>query len=97
MGGTTPYLNRYKADDDDGFYDWCEFKNEVIIEKTKLIRTEITDLISQLTTKELQQVGIHPKLGRMNVVDWLNFFLLHESHHIYTIFGLKHRFYITEN
>lgn len=92
-----PYLERYKAENDPKFYDWCEWTSEEIIEKAILIRKEIIDKILDLTTEKIQQIGIHPKLGRMNVVEWTTFFLLHETHHIYAIFGLKHRFYITEN
>ena len=97
LKGEVPYLERYKADNDSKFHNWCEQTSEEIIEKTILARKEIVDKILDLTVEEIQQIGIHPKLGRMNVADWTTFFLLHEAHHIYAIFGLKQRFCITEN
>lgn len=97
LRGETPYLERYRADDDPIFYDWCHWSSATIIEKTILDRQTIIDLMTNLSKIQIAQIGVHPKLGRMNVEDWTNFFLLHESHHIYAIFGLKHRFYITEN
>ncbi len=97
LKGKTPYLERYKADDDPIFHDWCNRNSRAIIEKAILDRQTIIDLMTDLSKMQLTQIGVHPKLGRMNVEDWTNFFLLHEAHHIYAIFGLKHRFYITEN
>ncbi len=97
LKGGNPYLERYKAEQDTQFYDWCAFTKEDIIQRAILVRQQIIDLIGQLTEEQIQQTGVHPKLGRMNVEDWTNFFLLHEAHHRYAIFGLKQRFYITEN
>ncbi len=97
LKGEVPYLERYKAENDPIFYDWCRWDSAEIIEKAVLDRQTIIDLIGDLPKMQIAQIGVHPKLGRMNVEDWTNFFLLHEAHHIYAIFGLKHRFYITEN
>jgi len=97
LNGKTPYLERYKAENDPIFYDWCALTTTKIIQKTAKQRLEIIQLISHLTNKQIQQIGVHPKLGRMNVEDWTSFFILHEAHHIYAIFGIKQRFYLTEN
>lgn len=97
LTGETPYLERYKAENDPIFYDWCNWSSAEIIEKAILGRQNIIDLMNDLSKMQIEQIGIHPKLGRMNVEEWTTFFLLHEAHHIYAIFGLKHRFYITEN
>ena len=93
----TPHLERYKAENDFVFYDWCALTITEISQKAVTKRLEILQLINQLTEEQIQQIGVHPKLGRMNVEDWTRFFILHEAHHIYAIFGLKQRFYITEN
>ena len=97
LNGDVPLLERYKAENDPKFYDWCTWTSEEIMEKAILSRKKIIDKILDLTAEQIQEIGIHPKLGRMNVEEWTTFFLLHEAHHIYAIFGLKHRFYITEN
>jgi hypothetical protein len=34
----------------------------------------------------LQRIGRHARYGRLTVVQWVEFFLLHEAHHLYTIF-----------
>jgi hypothetical protein len=30
-------------------------------------------------------VGVHPHLGPFAVTDWVEFFLLHEAHHLYQV------------
>ena len=97
LKGEILYLERYKADNDPMFYDWCTLTTTAIIQKASKSRLEIIQLVNHLTKEQIQQIGVHPKLGRMNIADWTSFFLLHEAHHIYAIFGLKQRFFITEN
>jgi hypothetical protein len=36
-----------------------------------------------LTEEELGRTGIHAKFGPMDVPRWLEFFLVHEAHHLY--------------
>jgi hypothetical protein len=51
-------------------------------------RQEIVNLIGGLTDEQMSRTGTHSKFGSMNIVEWTEFFLLHEAHHIYTIFKL---------
>ncbi len=44
--------------------------------------------IFSLKDDELRRIGIHLAFGEMTVVMWVNFFLLHEAHHLFTIFKL---------
>jgi len=37
---------------------------------------------------DLRRVGHHPRYGMLDVRQWTEFFLLHEAHHLYTIFML---------
>jgi hypothetical protein len=43
-----------------------------------------------LTFKEadFDKTGAHPIYGPMHLIQWLNFFLLHEAHHLFTIFKM---------
>ena len=35
--------------------------------------------------------SLHPRFGLLTVVDWTEFFLLHEAHHLYTmLYALVH-------
>jgi len=37
---------------------------------------------------DYNKTGTHPVFGQMTMLQWLNFFLLHEAHHLLTIFKL---------
>ena len=52
------------------------------------IRRELISKILSLNEEMLQRTGSHPLFGNMNIVQWINFFLLHEAHHLFTIFKL---------
>ena len=48
-------------------------------------------ILSQLDTGGealLGKTGVHPKFGLLTVTGWTEFFLLHEAHHLYTLFML---------
>ncbi|HEX6192389.1 MAG TPA: DinB family protein, partial [Chitinophagaceae bacterium] len=51
-------------------------------------RKELAAGILSFQTADLQKTGVHPAYGQMNMIHWLNFFLLHEAHHLFTIFKL---------
>ncbi|MGH7237346.1 MAG: DinB family protein, partial [Candidatus Saccharimonadales bacterium] len=53
-------------------------------------REVIYQLITHTPADKLERMGIHPKYGKLTVLDWTEFFLLHEAHHLYTIFQLAH-------
>lgn len=88
----TPHLNRYRANEDDGFKSWCQKETNEIIKKLKQDRQKIIHLLDSLDESSLKRTGIHPVFGAMNIEEWTHFFLLHETHHQYSIFSLKRRF-----
>ena len=51
-------------------------------------RNAIYVLITNLTDAAQSRTGVHKKYGKLTVLQWTEFFLLHEAHHIYTIFQL---------
>jgi hypothetical protein len=48
----------------------------------------LNELVLNLSRTDLERIGIHKKFGNLNIIQWLEFFVLHEAHHIYTIFQL---------
>ncbi|HVT60257.1 MAG TPA: DinB family protein [Thermoanaerobaculia bacterium] len=42
-------------------------------------------LVDSLTPDQLDRIGVHPAMGPLPIRLWLEFFLLHEAHHLYTI------------
>ncbi|HMI61434.1 MAG TPA: DinB family protein [Puia sp.] len=49
-------------------------------------RTTIITTLVAMDDTTLARNGIHPKYGRFSIKEWAEFFLLHEAHHMYTIF-----------
>jgi hypothetical protein len=85
-----PSFGRYKAEEDSSFNIWREFSTGKLIEKLATGREAIFERITALSETELNRTGNHPAFGKLTIVEWTEFFLLHEAHHIFTIFRLSH-------
>jgi len=83
-----PQFGRYVADNDPAFLDACSKTAAQLLEQLSTDRQTILNAL--LSTSEAAQgrTAIHAKFGKMDMTRWLEFFLLHESHHLYTIFML---------
>lgn len=84
----SPVFGRYKAEDDPEFETWRSLNVEKLIENLRKDRKKLIERIIAFDDKELTRTGIHPKYGRMAITQWVEFFLLHESHHIFTMFRI---------
>jgi uncharacterized damage-inducible protein DinB len=83
-----PAFDRYLADSDPLFADNCQLSLREVMQDYIMMRKEIIAASIGLTEKDIQRKGSHPVFGSMNISQWLNFFLLHEAHHLFTIFRL---------
>ena len=83
---------RYSAEKDPGFEKWLEKDIPQIIRDIQIKRKALANLIRELNKEELSRTLTHPKFGAMSVEEWTEFFVLHESHHAYSIFRIIHRF-----
>ncbi len=83
-----PLMDRYVAENDPLFLNWVEKEPGEILRKSATKRTTFRQHLESLNAAQLSRQGIHPKFGKMNVAEWTEFFLLHESHHLYAIFRL---------
>jgi DinB superfamily len=81
-----PEFERYVAEKDPLFSDYLEFSLQQLLETIAADRINIIKKIAGCSLLEFSRVGLHPKFGRMTLVQWTEFFLLHEAHHIYSIF-----------
>jgi len=85
-----PEFTAYRAEDDDEFEIYCAFTTYELLKKISSDREVIFHLITHLSPDKLERTGTHPKYGKLNILEWSEFFLLHEAHHLYTIFQLVH-------
>ena len=86
-----PQFEAYRAEDDDGFEIYCAFTTYELLKKIAHDRELIFQLIQHTPADKLERTAIHPKFGRLNVLEWTEFFLLHEAHHLFAIFQLAHK------
>ncbi len=89
INSDNPYFDRYTSEGDANFDKMKKLLSVELLHHLKEERKKVTDFIFNLNKSELQKAGTHQKFGAMNVVEWIEFFLLHEAHHIYTIFKLS--------
>ncbi len=84
----TPTFTRYAAETDPLFHDNLTHGTAAIRQDLSLTREGIIAMLKGLNEKELKRVGVHPAFGPMSMLQWTEFFLLHEAHHLFTIFKL---------
>ena len=83
-----PSFPRYTAETDPLFHDNCAKSSREIIQDMLSTRKEMAAGIQSFQEEDYNKTGQHPAYGKMNLFQWLNFFLLHEAHHLFTIFKL---------
>jgi DinB family. len=88
LGGSNPQFDRYTAEADPLFHDNCGKSSREVIQDLITTRKEMTAEILTFPPSDFIKTGQHPAYGKMDLVQWLNFFLLHEAHHLFTIFKL---------
>ncbi|MBS1527945.1 MAG: DinB family protein [Bacteroidetes bacterium] len=88
LKGGTPSFNAYKADNEPDFLTARELPLSELMNRLNGNRRQILELITNLPDDELTLKGTHPKFGEMTITEWTEFFLLHEAHHLFTIFRL---------
>jgi uncharacterized damage-inducible protein DinB len=84
-----PKFERYMADDDPKFHDNLEKSTREIMQDLLAVRKDMYAGVIALKETDLTKSGIHPAYGKMNMLQWLNFFLLHEAHHLFAVFKLS--------
>ena len=89
LKGKEIIFKRYNPDEDPEFNNWRKLSKEELFGRLYAFRLKVIDYLEELKDAELEKTATHQKFGKMNVVQWIEFFLLHEAHHIYTIFKLS--------
>ena len=85
---TNPEFSRYIADQDPNFPAALTKTSDQLLTDIDEQRTTILTMLTAMDETTLARRGVHPKYGRFAVREWVEFFLLHEAHHMYAIFML---------
>jgi len=88
LKGNTPVFDAYRADDEPDFIEARGLSLNDLLGKLNGNRRQILELISNLPDDQLSFKGTHPKYGTLTIPEWTEFFLLHEAHHLFTMFRL---------
>ena len=85
LAETSPQFARYRAEEDPGWQEWAPKPFEEVRDHLAALRMELIDRIAGLQAADYARVGIHSAFGEMTLSLWLEFFLVHEAHHLYVI------------
>ena len=85
LGEERPQLSRYRAEEDPEWPRWSALSTDEVLFRMRRLREEILGRIRELSPGQLERVGVHPLFGEMNIPGWLEFFILHEAHHLYVV------------
>ena len=83
-----PVFSPYAAEADPLFHDNCGLQTGEVILDLFTTREELWSAILSLKDSDFEKEARHTTYGKMNLRLWLHFFLLHESHHLFTIFKM---------
>lgn len=88
LEGNTPSFERYTAESDPLFLDNCHKTFREVMQDFIALRKEISGGILSLPETDHAKKGVHPAFGEMTLLQWINFFLLHEAHHLFAVFKM---------
>jgi hypothetical protein len=80
-----PAFPRYVAEEDGEWPEWAGLSTGEVLTRLRALRTELTVLVSSLPEDAFARTAVHPSMGEMALPLWIEFFLLHEAHHLYLV------------
>lgn len=91
-----PQFSRYRPEIDPQMPFMIAKRTGSLINEINRMRSNLLQLLKELPDHYVNRMGTHSLLGRMNLNQWLDFFLLHESIQLFKIFKLSRRFHSEE-
>lgn len=83
-----PEFPRYRAEDDPDWPAWASLSTSQLLVRISSIRSKLMARLQSLNEEDFERTGVHPKFGAMSLSVWLEFFLVHEAHHLYAVLQL---------
>jgi len=83
-----PHFERYEAGKDPRFSYWCKMEWWALWSGLVAGRQELTKLLTDLRPADIDRTAVHPLYGAIPIPFWVEFFLIHEAHHLYAILQL---------
>ena len=92
-----PYFSIYQPNEDPEFRCLAAKTTGALLHQLYRVRAELLTYIENLGADQCARVGTHARLGRMNIPQWIEFFLLHEATQLFKIFKLSGSFWSMDN
>lgn len=87
-----PALPRYSAEEDAGWPSWTTLPAGEVLSRLAAFRAQLVKRVEGLSSGELARTAVHSRFGEMTVVEWLEFFLLHEGRHLMLVLQRSRQF-----
>jgi len=81
----SPEFPRYRAEDDPEWPAWTSLTTPQLLVRISSMRAKLMARLRSLNEEDFERTGVHPKFGAMSLSLWLEFFLVHEAHHLYAV------------
>jgi uncharacterized damage-inducible protein DinB len=83
-----PEFPRYRAEDDPEWPAWTSLTTPQLLVRLSSVRAKLMARLRSLSEQDFERTGVHSKFGTMSLSLWLEFFLVHEAHHLYAVLQL---------
>jgi hypothetical protein len=83
-----PIFERYVADNDPRFHEYLQRPLADLMSQISADRFVICSILEEQDDQALKRTGRHSAYGLITIAGWSDFFLLHEAHHLWTLFQL---------
>jgi hypothetical protein len=84
----SPAFDAYVADTDPNFSGYQHGSLQHLLSSIDSRRSALLNKLEGMDEVALQRTASHPRYGLLDTTHWTEFFLLHEAHHLYTLFSL---------
>ena len=85
-----PVFEPYVWENDKLFAQYRTVRAGALLDVYRKDREDMIAFIDGLDAATLRRRGTHPVYGNFNIAQWVELFVLHEAHHLFTIFQLVH-------
>lgn len=83
-----PAFSRYRAEEDPEWEQWRGLSYKQVAGELAALREKLIARLKSLSDSEYERTGVHSRFGEMSLALWLEFFLVHEAHHLYVVLQL---------
>jgi DinB superfamily len=85
----SPSFRGYRAEEDSEWPRWSSMQPQEVLANLSSLRTKLMARLRPLNESDFERTGIHSKFGEMTLALWLEFFLVHEGHHLNVVLNQR--------